>query len=114
MSILDRIFVGQVIKDFGPIEEKNLGLGKITTSALLVEKAGKLNFVLKNSGWFLVSGSFRYEIFTLEEASKLRECINESEQIARNLPPSTYDVNSATLRSALITTCVGSGIIALP
>jgi hypothetical protein len=35
MSLLDRIFIGKVIKDFGILEEKSLIIGKIKKSMLL-------------------------------------------------------------------------------
>jgi len=114
MSIIDRIFVGRVIKDFGPIEQKSLGIGRLTKSVLLTEKRGKLHFILKFSAWlFPLSASVSYEDFTLEDAYKMRDFINESEQLARNLPPSSYDPKKEAFRNALIIAVVGAVITAL-
>jgi hypothetical protein len=34
LNLFDRIFAGRVIKDFGPLEEWSLGLGRIRKSLL--------------------------------------------------------------------------------
>jgi hypothetical protein len=83
MSIIDRFFVGKVIKDFGPLEEKYFVIGKSTKSALLAERGGRLAFVLKFSSWMLILGRTSYFELDLEDAYKLREFINQAEQIAR-------------------------------
>ncbi len=110
MNIIDRIFVGRVIKDFGTLEEKSIGIGKMRKSALLVEKHGRLYFVIKFSVWALFGASVNYQDFLLEDAFKIREYINESEQIARNLPPVTYKVANVAIRNLLITSLVASVI----
>jgi hypothetical protein len=113
MSIFDRIFVGKVIKDFGPVEQKSLILGRYTKSILLVESRGKLRFVLKTSAWIIpFSASVSYHDFSLEDAYKLRDFINESEQIARNLPPSSYDPRKEAIRDAAILAIIGAIIVA--
>jgi hypothetical protein len=110
MSIIDRLFVGRVIQDFGTLEEKSFGIGKMKRSALLVEKHGRVYFVIKSSAWVLFGASVSYHEFTLDNAFKLRESINQSEQIARNLPPLTYDVSKVALRNALVTSLIASVI----
>lgn len=51
-----------------------------------------------------------YDELTLESAYKLREHINESEQIARNLPPIAYKVADVARRNVLITATIASVI----
>lgn len=114
MSIIDRILVGKVIKDFGPIEQQSLGIGKATKSVLLTEQRGKVRFILKTSTWlFPFSANVSYQDFTLEEAYKIRDYINESEQIARLLPPSSYDPDKQAVREWLILAIIGIVIIGL-
>ena len=110
MSIVDRFFVGKVVKDFGVLAEKSLGIGKIKHRVLLVEKHGRYYFVLKASAWFLLSASVNYEKIPLENAQKLREIIAESETITKNLPPIDYDVSKVALRNSLITMLIASAI----
>lgn len=83
MSIVDRFFVGTVIKDFGVIKEKSFGVGKSSTSALLVEKKGELYFAIKESSRAILSASVRYISFDIETAKILGQMIKESEIIAR-------------------------------
>jgi hypothetical protein len=109
MSIFDKLFAGNVIKDFGLLKEKSFGIGKIKQRALLVEQHGRYYLVLKVSSWFLLSASTHYEKFPLEDASKLRECIAESEAITKNLPPLEYDV-SKTIRYSLIAAAIATVI----
>ena len=80
--------MGRVIKDFGPLEQESFFgiVGKSKTSVLLTGKRGKLYFVLKFSTWWLLppSGNWRREEFLLEDALKIRDCINESEQMTES------------------------------
>ena len=86
MRILDSIFVGKVIQDFGIIEEKSLGLGRMRKSALLAKKSGKYRFVIKTSAFAFLGGSVNYTEFDMEDAYKIRECIDHSESIVKGLP----------------------------
>jgi hypothetical protein len=106
MSIVDRIFVGNVIKDFGILNEQSLGLAKVKHSALLVEKHGRLFFVMKSSAWAIFGAGLSYQRFPLEDALKLREYLTESETIAKNLPPLDYDISPVAFRSSLVTMLV--------
>ena len=82
MNIFDRIFAGRVIKDYGPLEERSLGLGRIRKSLLLAERRGRLKLVFKFSGFFLCTGSVYYMDVPLEKAEVLRRCLDEAEGIA--------------------------------
>jgi hypothetical protein len=108
MNIFDRLFAGKVIQDFGTLDERSLGIGKIKHSALLVERYGRLYFVIKTSTWVLFSGGFSYDRFALDDALKIREYIGESEQISQNLPALPYDVSKVALRNSIIIMAVAS------
>jgi hypothetical protein len=113
MSIVDRLFVGRVIKDYGVLEERSIGIGKIRQSALLVERQGRLRFVLKYTAWAFLSASVSYHDLSLENAAKLREYIADSEQIAHNLPPSTYDANKSAIRASLLVFLIAAALLLL-
>ena len=83
MSIMDRIFVGEVVQDFGVFEEKTFGIGRTKRSALLVKKNGEFRFVIKTTSVALFSASARYFEFDLEDAYKIRQYIDQSERIAK-------------------------------
>jgi hypothetical protein len=108
MSVIDRIFIGKVVKDFGILDEKSLGLGKIKHSAFLVEKYGRLYFVIKTSAWALFGGSVSYDTFLLDDALKIRDFVNESQQILQNSPPLPYDVSRIAFRYSILTMAVAS------
>jgi len=110
MSIIDRFFVGNVIKDFGTVDEKSIGIGKMKHSAMLVEKYGKLSFVIKSSAWAFLGASVSYHKIPLDDAAKLREFISESESIAKNLPPLNYDISKLAFQYSLITTVIAVAI----
>lgn len=81
MSIFDRIFAGKVIRDFGPLEEKSFGIGKIKKSVLLVRSRGKFKLALKWSGIAIFAGSVTYFDLGMESLPKLRQFMDEAEQI---------------------------------
>ncbi len=81
MSIFDRIFMGRVVKDFGPLEEKNFLGGKMKKSLLLVERRGKLKIVFKWSGLALFGASVNYFDLKADSLPKLRKCLDEIQSI---------------------------------
>jgi hypothetical protein len=81
MSYIDRLLVGQVVQDFGPVQEKNWLIGKRTYSVMLVRKSGRLRFVLKSSIVTLIGLSVTYFTLELEEAYQLRDRINQIEAL---------------------------------
>jgi hypothetical protein len=111
MNIIDRIFAGNVIKDFGTVDEKPYGFGKMKHTAMLVEKHGQLFFVLKQSIWGILGANVSYDEYALENADKIRAFILESEQIAKNLSPSTYNFSKAAIRYMLIVFIIASALI---
>src|SRR5688572_14554347 len=102
MSIIDRIFVGRIIKDFGTFDEKSIGIGKMRHSALLAEKHGRLFFVIKFRAWAIFGASVIYEKFAFEDAAKIRVLIDESEKIPRTLLQVDYDFKKLALRNMLV------------
>ena len=88
MSFWDRIFMGRVIKDFGPLEESSFLVGKIKKSLLLVERRGKLKIVFKWSGWALFGASVNYFDLKSDSLPKLRDYLDEIQSIFDRRSPS--------------------------
>lgn len=81
VSILDRVFVGKVIKDFGVITEKNLAIGKQKITLLLVERHGTVKLVFKSSAWAFLGGSVQYVEVPEEAIPRLQQWINEAQEL---------------------------------
>lgn len=84
-------FLGPFVKDFGRVEQEVLPLGSVNISALLVERDGEPQFVLRFSYLAFSGLSVVHLYFGLEDAYRLREHITESERIAAGHPRSSYD-----------------------
>ena len=119
MNILDRIFVGEVIQDFGVISSESLGIGRMKKSALLTKKNGKFRFVIKTSAVAFLAASVNYTEFDLEDAYKIRQWIDQSESIVKGFPYSeSFSVNgiskelpTSAILSVLVTFVLGGLII---
>jgi hypothetical protein len=88
MSLWDRIFMGRVIKDFGPLEEKSFLVGKMKKTLLLVERRGKLKIVFKWSGVAPFGASVNYFDLKADSLPKLRQCLDEIQSISSQRSPS--------------------------
>ena len=82
MSVRDRAFMGRVIKDFGPLEEKSFFIGKMKKSLLLVERRGKLKIVFKWSGVGFFGASMNYFDLKADSLPRLRRCMDEIQSLA--------------------------------
>jgi len=82
LNIFDRIFAGRVIKDYGPLQERNFGLGHIRTSLLLAERRGKLKLVFKFSGYFICVGSVQYCEIPIDKTDLLRRALEDADNIS--------------------------------
>ena len=119
MNIFDRMFVGEVIQDFGIIEDQSLGIGRMRKSALLTKKNGKIRFVIKTSTIAFLAASVNYTEFNLENAYKIRQSIDQSESILKGLPYSegfsaagiSKELPISVVFSVLVTFVIGGLII---
>ncbi len=115
MNILDRIFVGEVIQDFGVISSESLGIGRMRKSALLTKKNGKFRFVIKTSAIAFLAASVNYTEFDLEDAYKIRQWIEQSESIVKGFPYSqdfsangiSKELPTSAILSVLVTFILG-------
>jgi len=81
VSFLDRVFAGRVIRDFGIITERSLGVGKMQTSLLLVERGGANKLVFKTAAWAFLGGSVSYVDIPVEEIPRLQQWIGEAQAL---------------------------------
>jgi len=95
MRILDRIFMGRVVKDFGPLEEKSFLLGKMKKSLLLVERRGKLKIVFKWSGMALFGASVNYFDLQADSLPRLRQCLDEIQSLSKRQSPASQSTPKA-------------------
>ena len=79
MGFLDRAFVGRVVKEFGSISEKSLGVGKQKVSLLLAERGGRLKLVFKTSAWAFLGGGVSYLEIPAEATPKLQQWVDEAQ-----------------------------------
>lgn len=82
MSIVDRVLVGKVIKDFGVLEAETRGIAKVTKSVLLVERKGERKIVLKSSSKAVFGAGVQYVDVKMSSLPKLRLMLDEAEHLA--------------------------------
>jgi predicted HTH transcriptional regulator len=116
MNILDKIYLGEVIQDFGLIEEEPLGIGRMRKYALLVKQKGKIRFVIKTTTVVFLAAGVHYTTFDLENVYKIRQSIDQSELIIKGLPYSekfsanaiSKELPMSVVFSALVTFVLGT------
>lgn len=75
-----KIFLGDVIKDYGVLDDKNVGIARLRTSVLLCRRNGKLNLVFRTAGTSPLSASVNYAMIdaTPDSLAKLAEVVNDA------------------------------------
>ena len=73
-------FTGKVIKDYGVIQERGLGLGALKNSVTLSEKSGEKKVMIKESAKSFLSVSVRYSEFDKIGAQKLKMALEDALQ----------------------------------
>jgi len=86
LSILDRLFAGEIVKDFGALVESPGLLSSSSRHVFLSRRRRALHLVIKSYARLLVMASITYRTLRLESACKLRDHINECERIAASTP----------------------------
>ena len=56
----EKAYLGEVIKDYGCIQDERSALGRTFTQVFLVRRAGKLMLAFKHSSWMMILGSTHY------------------------------------------------------
>ena len=86
-----KMFLGDVIKDYGVLDEQSFGFGRLRTSVLLCRRKGRLKMVFRSSGTSPLSASVNYAMVdaTPEWLSKLAEVVIDAQG---HLDSETLDV----------------------
>lgn len=84
--IEQKAFTGEVVKDYGVIEEWKHGLSRVRTSALLCRQKGQHRIVFRHSSRALFGASVSYTDLsaTPEVVGKLAEIIKDAATVIQN------------------------------
>ena len=82
MSIIDRVFVGRVVKDFGILCETSRGMLRQKTTVLLAERGGELKLVFKISSRALLAAGVSYAELPASAIPQLRQWLDEAQTVA--------------------------------
>jgi len=63
-----KVFLGDVIKDYGTLDDKHVGIGRLRTSVLLCRRKGRLKLVFRTTGTSPLSASVNYASYATKEA----------------------------------------------
>ena len=74
----DKLFCGNIIKDYGVIEERQQGITNVKHSLLLTEKDGVRRIMIKEEMSAVLGWNLRYFEFDLGSAQKLRDGLTDA------------------------------------
>ena len=78
MTWIDKLFVGEVVQDFGVVQTKRYGIARTTTSVLVVERKGKLKLVIKQSSVAILAAGVSYVEIDAENVPGFREAVDQA------------------------------------
>ena len=75
-----KVFLGDVIKDYGILDAKHVGIGRLRTSVLLCRRKGQLKLVFRTAGTSALGASVNYAMIdaTPEALAKLAEVVSDA------------------------------------
>jgi hypothetical protein len=75
-----KVFVGDVIKDYGVLDDKHVGIGRLRTSVLLCRRKGQLRLVFRTTGTSPLSASVNYALIdaTPDALAKLAVVLSDA------------------------------------
>ena len=75
-----KVFLGDVIRDYGVLDDKHVGIGRMRTSVLLCRRKGQLKLVFRTAGTSPLSASVNYSMIdaTPEALAKLAEVVTDA------------------------------------
>jgi hypothetical protein len=97
----------RIIRDFGRLEQVSSLLYRETKRVRFIEVLGKLWLELRYSAVGFLGAGWNSKSLTLEEALKLREFINASEELTQELLPTPYNPRPVILRNMSLITIIG-------
>lgn len=94
-----KVFLGDVIREYGVLDEKHVGIGRMKTSVLLCRRNGQLRLVFRTTGTTPLSASVNYVTIDATPASlaKLADVVVDAGKEA-SLKWSPSDADSTPMR----------------
>lgn len=74
----EKLFLGEVIRDYGVLDERKSGITKFKVSILLCEKNGKKVLVSKQSARALFGSSVSYHYIYEENLPALKQAVDDA------------------------------------
>ncbi|RMG40751.1 MAG: hypothetical protein D6732_03060 [Methanobacteriota archaeon] len=75
-----KFWLGEIIKDYGVIQEKKVGPACSKISAMLCQKNGELKFIIKESNTAFLAASVRYLEITSSNVHKFKDILQDAER----------------------------------
>ena len=84
-----KVFLGEVIRDYGILDEKNVGIGRLRTSVVLRRRKGQLKLAFRTTGTSPLSASVNYAMIdaTPSALAKLAEVLRDAQAEASSAGP---------------------------
>lgn len=79
----ERVFLGEVIRDYGVISEFRKGGAKLEVKLLLCEKGGEKQLVFRQSAKALLGASVTYQYVKQEDMAYLKQSTDEAVQLSQ-------------------------------
>lgn len=85
MGLIDRIFVGEVLREW-ELEKKSYGIAWTKTSLIVARRRRKLKLVIRHSGGSFLGGGVVYTEIPSEAIQKFRQSVEEALQLIQAQP----------------------------
>ena len=77
-KIQETLWTGKTIKDYGVINEKQMGISKCRQSVLLTEREGKKKIIIKESWTAFLGASVAYSEFDRMSTQRLKDALDDA------------------------------------
>ena len=64
-----KVFLGEMVKDYGVLDEKSAGMGRVRTSVVLCRRKGQLKLAFRTTGTSFLSASVNYAMIDATPAA---------------------------------------------
>jgi len=84
-----KVFLGEVIRDYGVLDEKSVGIGRLRTSVVLCRRKGQLKLAFRTTGTSPLSASVNYAMIDAAPSAlaKLAEVLLDAQAEASSADP---------------------------
>jgi len=80
-KVEEALWTGKIIKDYGIIDEHQMGISKFKHSVLLTEKKNQKKIIIKESVTALLAANVRYFEFDRMATQKLKDTLEDALQV---------------------------------